>query len=181
MKVLQLVGRFAGQIIDLPYHEAQNCLACGTAADPEKTLPRMHGLTVNATKEEPPAPPAPPQPVDRGTPILVNRSPSGALWLGAPWPTRTSFPYDQITKASDTVSIQGTKVTLTFGESKATYERIAEVDDDGAKWWVCELVSFEGPINKPEPTPKPAAAPKAKDEPKEPKKRGRGRPPKAAA
>ncbi|GEM_PF-3589151 len=45
MKVRQLVGRLAGQIVDMPYAEATSCVGCGTAAWPEDT-PRVKGLNI---------------------------------------------------------------------------------------------------------------------------------------
>lgn len=49
MKVIQLVGRFAGQEVDLPYAEAQACLAGGTVVLPDET-PRVKGLKVPPPK-----------------------------------------------------------------------------------------------------------------------------------
>ena len=35
MLVRQLMGPYAGQLVEMPYPVAQNCIACGTAADPD--------------------------------------------------------------------------------------------------------------------------------------------------
>lgn len=43
MKVRQLVGRFAGQIVEMPYHVAQSCIDAGTAEHPDKPV-RVRGL-----------------------------------------------------------------------------------------------------------------------------------------
>ena len=43
MLVRTLVGRLAGQIVDLPVLEAQAALANGTAVKPDET-PKVHGL-----------------------------------------------------------------------------------------------------------------------------------------
>ena len=48
MKVRQLVGRFAGQIVDMPYHVAQACLATGTAALPDKEVTNIRGMKIRA-------------------------------------------------------------------------------------------------------------------------------------
>ena len=50
MQVRQLVGRYAGHVNEMPYHEAQNCLAAGTVGLPEDS-PRVKGL--NVQPEEP--------------------------------------------------------------------------------------------------------------------------------
>lgn len=53
MLVRQLVGRFAGQIIEMPYHVAQSCLANGTAALPDAEV-RIRGLELTAPPVETP-------------------------------------------------------------------------------------------------------------------------------
>lgn len=53
MRVRQLVGRYAGKIIEMPFHVAQACLAAGTAAHPDDELRNVRGITVE--KEEPAA------------------------------------------------------------------------------------------------------------------------------
>ncbi len=49
MKVIQLVGRLAGQEIELPYAEAQACLAAGTVTLPDQPV-RMKGIELPKTK-----------------------------------------------------------------------------------------------------------------------------------
>ena len=46
MKVRQLVGRFAGRIIEMPHHIAQACLSNGTAALPDGDMPKVRGLKI---------------------------------------------------------------------------------------------------------------------------------------
>jgi hypothetical protein len=53
MLVRQLVGRFAGQIIEMPFHVAQSCLANGTAALPDAEV-RVRGFEVAAPPSEEP-------------------------------------------------------------------------------------------------------------------------------
>lgn len=45
MLVRQLTGRLAGQVIDMPFAEAQACLANGSVAPPEEQ-PRVRGLAI---------------------------------------------------------------------------------------------------------------------------------------
>jgi hypothetical protein len=45
MLVRQLIGGLAGQIVDMPYHVAQSCIANGTAALPDAEV-RVRGLDV---------------------------------------------------------------------------------------------------------------------------------------
>lgn len=52
MKVRQLVGRFAGCIIDMPFHVAQACLSNGTAALPDGVLPKVRGLKIRDDIED---------------------------------------------------------------------------------------------------------------------------------
>jgi len=51
MLVKQLVGRYAGQIVDLPYAEATACLAAGTVCKPDET-PRIRGAHMDAPASE---------------------------------------------------------------------------------------------------------------------------------
>lgn len=55
MKVRQLVGRFAGQIVDMPFHVAQSCVSAGTAAWPDEPV-RVRGLTADGKPIVPPKP-----------------------------------------------------------------------------------------------------------------------------
>lgn len=55
MKVRQLVGRFAGKVIDMPYHVAQSCLAAGTVEHPDRPV-RVRGLDAEGKPVPPPEP-----------------------------------------------------------------------------------------------------------------------------
>ena len=44
MEVKQLIGRFTGQIIDMPYAEATACIAAGTACLPDEQPTNIRGL-----------------------------------------------------------------------------------------------------------------------------------------
>jgi hypothetical protein len=55
MKVRQLVGRFAGHVVEMPFHVAQSCVDAGTAEWPDKPV-KVRGLTTDGQPVPPSSP-----------------------------------------------------------------------------------------------------------------------------
>lgn len=55
MLVRQLIGPLAGEVVEMPYHVAQNCLAAGTVCLPDAS-PAVKGLRVEPESAPEPAP-----------------------------------------------------------------------------------------------------------------------------
>ncbi len=58
MLVRQLIGPYAGQLQEMPFTVAQNCIATGTACLPDDS-PRVKGLKIAAPEPMADAPAAP--------------------------------------------------------------------------------------------------------------------------
>ena len=53
MRVVQLIGPYAGKVVEMPYHVATNCLASGTACRPgDVHNHRVKGLSLAQFDEE---------------------------------------------------------------------------------------------------------------------------------
>jgi hypothetical protein len=159
MQVHQLVGRQAGQIIEMPYHVARRCIAAGTAkavtALPEKKAP------MPAHKPERPILTLPkPKPVVKPEPILM-RTIDGKPHLDGAWPAVTEINPALVVNAG-CGQVDGDSVQISVANGAAKYTKIGE----RAGTWICRLVDA---------SEVQAAAP-APIAPTPPVKRGRGRP-----
>lgn len=86
MKVIQLVGRLAGKEVDLPFAEAQACLAAGTASPIDKT-PRVKGLRTVGADRLPVAEVIAMAKKGSGVPFLTLKA-EAKKWLGDGMPTK---------------------------------------------------------------------------------------------
>jgi hypothetical protein len=71
MKVRTLVGRLAGEIVDMEYVDAQNCIANGTACLPEDA-PKVKGLRASSAAEVPELPFGVVPTIDAGVDVEVE-------------------------------------------------------------------------------------------------------------
>lgn len=167
MRVKQLVGAYAGQIVDMPFHVAKRCVANGTAEPPDG--PVKGDLDPVTKKAEPvqksvePRPvlhlPKAPPPLPAATPIMFRQAEGGVEVVGE-WPAFTAFTLEVVAKTSFS-RVEGDSIFIDVLNGSAVYDKIG-VGQDGR--WVCA-------IRPPQASAKPA----------EPEKRKRGRPRKMMA
>ncbi len=166
MRVKQLVGAYAGQIVDMPFHVAKRCIANGTAEPPEGVI---KGDLSPVTKAEPVVKsavpraviglPKAPAPLPETTPIMFRVSGGGTEVVGS-WPQFTTFTPEVVARSTFS-RIDGDSVVIDVLNGAAIYDKIG-IGQDGR--WVCAL-----------------RPPHAEVKSAEPEKRKRGRPRKAPA